>query len=120
MVAEFDSPRSGDFAIVPCNTCDRGSRGAHGHPGVVQSRATLLLSGRGARRSPLSADEEAALRVQHVDIAPTVAKALGVDTYFADTGQRYSSGRTVRRSTACWSPSSIHSLSWSTVSGPRT
>jgi len=87
IVAEFDSTRAGDFAIVPCNTCDRGGRGAHGHPGVVQSRSTLLLSGRGARRSPLSAAEEAALEIQHVDIAPTVGKALGVNSYFADTGQ---------------------------------
>jgi predicted AlkP superfamily pyrophosphatase or phosphodiesterase len=87
IVAEFDSPRTGDFVIMPDNTADVGGPGAHGHAGVTQSRSTLLISGRGARRSPLSSAEEAALRIQHPDIAPTVASALGINAYFEDTGQ---------------------------------
>ncbi|HEY7875680.1 MAG TPA: hypothetical protein VIG64_11230, partial [Actinomycetota bacterium] len=71
--------------IVPANTADRGGPGAHGHLGLPQSRTTLLLSGRGARRSPLSRKTEARLRIKNVDIAPTVARALGVNPYSADT-----------------------------------
>jgi predicted AlkP superfamily pyrophosphatase or phosphodiesterase len=85
IVAEFDSGRSGDFVIVPLNTADRGGPGAHGHLGVSQSRTTLLVAGRAARRSPLSAGAEKKLDTKNVDIAPTVAKALGVNRYFADT-----------------------------------
>ena len=88
VVSEFDSSRAGDFIVMPNHLADKGgSKGAHGHLGQVQSRATFLIAGRGARRSPLSTDEEAGLGVQHVDIAPTVAKALGVNPYFEDTGQ---------------------------------
>lgn len=88
VVAEFDSPRAGDFIVMPNHLADKGSqKGAHGHLGVTQSRSTLLISGRGARRSPLPPEAEAALGIQHVDIAPTVASALGVDPYFEDTGE---------------------------------
>lgn len=86
IVAELDGPRSGDFMIVPLNTADRGGKGAHGHLGLPQSRATLIMSGRGARRSPLSARGERKLRIKHPDIAPTVAKALRVNPYAEDTG----------------------------------
>ena len=85
IVAELDEPRSGDFMIVPLNTADRGGPGAHGHLGVSQSRTTLVVAGRGARRSPLPARVEKRLEVKNVDVAPTVAKALGVNRYFADT-----------------------------------
>lgn len=85
IVAEFDSPRTGDFAIVPVNTADRGGKGAHGNLSVVQSRSTLLVAGRGSRRSPLSRREEKALHIKHVDIAPTVASVLGVGSYYDDT-----------------------------------
>jgi hypothetical protein len=80
IVAEFDHPRTGDFIVMPNHLADKGSqKGAHGHLGQVQSRSTLLVSGRGARRSPLSPQAEAAMEIQHVDIAPTVAHALGVE-----------------------------------------
>ncbi|HYI43858.1 MAG TPA: alkaline phosphatase family protein, partial [Actinomycetota bacterium] len=85
IVAELDGPRAGDFIIVPRNTSDRGSKGAHGHLGLAQSRSTFLIAGRGARRSPLSAKAEARLSIKHPDIAPTVASALGINPYFADT-----------------------------------
>lgn len=85
IVAELDAPRAGDFAIVPKNTADRGSPGAHGHPGLAQSRTTMILAGRGARRTPLGTEQEKKLRFRHPDIAPTVAKALGVRPYFVDT-----------------------------------
>ena len=87
IVAQLDAPRAGDFAIVPKNTADRGSLGAHGHPGLPQSRTTMIVAGRGARRSPMSAKEEKRLKLKHPDVAPTVAKALGVDPYFVDTEQ---------------------------------
>lgn len=84
IAAEFDSPRAGDFFVMPNHLADTGGKGAHGHLGQTQSRSTFLISGRGARRSPLSPESEAALGVQHVDIAPTVAKALGVNPYSVD------------------------------------
>jgi predicted AlkP superfamily pyrophosphatase or phosphodiesterase len=85
VVAEFDSPRAGDFIVMPNHLADKGGqKGAHGHLGVTQSRSTLLVSGRGARKSPLPAGQEAALGIQHVDIAPTVAEALGVNPYSID------------------------------------
>ena len=87
IVGELDGPRTGDFAIVPKNTADRGSPGAHGHPGLPQSRTTMIIAGRGARRSPLTAKQERRLKFKHPDIAPTVAKALGVRPYFVDTEQ---------------------------------
>lgn len=87
IVAELDGPRTGDFAIVPLNTADRGGPGAHGHPGVPQSRATFIVAGRGARRSPMSAREEKSMFMKHPDIAPTVASALGVNPYYVDTKQ---------------------------------
>lgn len=85
IVAELDSPRSGDFAIVPRNTADRGGPGAHGHPGLPQSRTTMIVAGRGARRTPLSAKQEKKLKMRHPDVAPTVAQAIGVRPYFVDT-----------------------------------
>jgi predicted AlkP superfamily pyrophosphatase or phosphodiesterase len=85
IVAELDGPRAGDFVVVPLNTADRGGPGAHGHPGLPQSRTTMIVAGRGARRSPLSAKEEKGLRLRHTDVAPTVAHALGVRPYFVDT-----------------------------------
>ena len=87
IVAELDGPRTGDFAIVPLNTADRGGPGAHGHPGLPQSRTTMIVAGRGARRSPMTAEQERRMRFKHPDIAPTVASALGVRPYFADTDQ---------------------------------
>lgn len=87
IVAQLDGPRTGDFAIVPLNTADRGGPGAHGHPGLPQSRTTMIVAGRGARRSPMSLRQEKRLRFRHPDIAPTVAHALGVKPYFADTGE---------------------------------
>ncbi len=85
IAAEFDSPRAGDFAIVPVNTADRGGPGAHGHLGLPQSRTTLLLAGRGVRRTPLSRKKESKLQIKNVDVAPTVASALGINPYFVDT-----------------------------------
>lgn len=99
IVAEFDEPRSGDFVIVPLNTADRGGPGAHGHLGVSQSRTTLLVAGRGARRSPLPARLEKKLKVKNVDVAPTVAKALGVNRYYADTKEfaRWLNGKKTKK-----------------------
>ena len=87
IVAEFDAPRAGDFVIVQRNTSDAGNKGGHAHLDLAQSRSTFLIAGRGARRSPMSAKQERKLKLKHPDIAPTVAEALGVHPYFADSGE---------------------------------
>ena len=87
IVAEFDAPRAGDFVIVQKNTSDAGNKGGHAHLDLAQSRSTFLIAGRGARRSPMSAKQERKLKLKHPDIAPTVAEALGIHPYFADTDE---------------------------------
>ncbi len=87
IAAEFDGDRAGDFVILQRNNSDSGNKGGHAHLGVSQSRSTFLIAGRGARRSPLSAKAERRLRMKHPDIAPTVARALGVNPYFQDTNE---------------------------------
>ena len=88
VVAELDSPRAGDFIVMPHHLADKGDqKGAHGHLGQVQTRSTFLIAGRGARTAPIDPGDELDLGVQHVDVAPTVAEALGVNPYFEDTGE---------------------------------
>lgn len=77
--AALDDADSPDLVLHPTPAGDEGEvRGGHGALGVTQSRATLLVSGRGARRRPLDAATERALGARHVDVAPTVARVLGV------------------------------------------
>lgn len=76
--AAFDSPRSPDLIVLQTNGGPDSPFGGHGHLSVIQSRSTLLVSGRGARRSPMDPDAEAALGIQHVDISATIAKAIGI------------------------------------------
>jgi hypothetical protein len=77
--AEMDDADSADLMVVPTPSGDEGDvRGGHGSPDITQSRATLMVSGRGARRAPLDPLLEQALEIKHVDIAPTVASVLGV------------------------------------------
>ena len=81
IAAVFDDSDAPDLLFVPTPSGDLAAtppRGGHGSLDVTQSRATLLVSGRGARRAPLAAADEAALAIRHVDIAPTVAKVLGI------------------------------------------
>lgn len=79
LAAELDDADSADIIVNPTPSGDEGDvRGGHGALDVTQSRSTLLVSGRGARRTALSPDDERALEIKHVDIAPTVAKVLGV------------------------------------------
>ncbi len=91
----FDDPKAGDVVVVPRNDGPDTPAGGHGHLGVVQSRTTLLISGRGARRTPLSPEEERALEAKAVDVAPTVAAAIGVRPFWVDTGEL---GRTLNGS----------------------
>ncbi|MEO6028754.1 MAG: alkaline phosphatase family protein, partial [Candidatus Binatia bacterium] len=79
LAAELDDADSADVIVNPVPSGDEGDvRGGHGALDITQSRATLLVSGRGARRTALPPDNERAMEIKHVDIAPTVAKVLGV------------------------------------------
>lgn len=79
LAAELDDSDSADIIVDPTPSGDEGNvRGGHGALDVTQSRATLLVSGRGARRTALDPNVERAMAIKHVDIAPTVAKVLGV------------------------------------------
>jgi phosphonoacetate hydrolase len=74
----FTDPRSPDVAIVHAAGHwfpeEGGHRGEHGSLDVIQSRAPLLLSGRGVRRRGL-VDDHARL----VDVMPTLAWVAGVE-----------------------------------------
>jgi predicted AlkP superfamily pyrophosphatase or phosphodiesterase len=78
LAAELDDADAPDIVVSPVPSGDPGVRGGHGALDVTQSRATLVVSGRGARRTPLDPAAERALAIKHVDVAPTVAKVLGV------------------------------------------
>jgi phosphonoacetate hydrolase len=70
----FDSPNAPDIAVNP--KCWQFARqpGQHGSADVVQSRAPLVFSGPGVKNG---GDRTDALCAQ-VDIAPTIAKLLGM------------------------------------------
>jgi predicted AlkP superfamily pyrophosphatase or phosphodiesterase len=79
LAAELDDSDSPDIIVNPTPAGDEGDvRGGHGSLDVTQSRATLLVSGRGARRKPLDPMDELGMATRHVDVAPTVARVLGV------------------------------------------
>ena len=70
----FDSPNAPDLAVnAKCFTFGKHA-GEHGTLDVVQSRATLTFSGPGVR----SGVSNAAAR--HIDIAPTIARLMGMPT----------------------------------------
>jgi len=74
----FTDPRSPDVAIVHAAghwfPDEGGHRGEHGSLDVIQSRAPLLLSGRGVRERGLVAGH-----ARLVDVMPTLAWAAGVE-----------------------------------------
>ena len=92
----FDDPRTGDLMILPASWAT-GGFSTHGNLGSLQSRAPLMMAGPGLRSADdvdddvptgYSIDEvgdgegEALFvddAVRHVDVAPTIAAALGVD-----------------------------------------
>jgi predicted AlkP superfamily pyrophosphatase or phosphodiesterase len=78
LTAALDDADSGDIMITPRPAGETSVPGNHGALDITQSRATLIVSGRGARRTPLDPAEERTLAIKHVDIAPTVARILGV------------------------------------------
>ena len=78
----FDDSDAPDLYYVPTPS-GASPRGTHGALSVTQSRTTLLVSGRGARRTPLDPAEEAAAEIHNVDVAPTVAKVLGIPEHTA-------------------------------------
>ncbi|MFY9587517.1 MAG: alkaline phosphatase family protein, partial [Actinomycetota bacterium] len=73
----FDDPRAPDLAVVhtPAHNWEErgGHRGEHGSLDLVQSRAPLILAGKGVRRAGRI---EAHARM--VDIAPTLGALAGV------------------------------------------
>ncbi len=88
----FDDPRAGDFVLMEASYV--GNRGSHGHLSALQSRSALIVSGAGVVYD--AAGEGWATRcvgdctdattpylvrdapARIVDVAPTIAKALGV------------------------------------------
>ena len=87
----FDDPRTGDLMIIPASW-STGGFGTHGNLGALQSRSPLVIFGPGVRNADENdgvgyvaemGDGEQTLlfedAVRQVDIAPTVAAALGVE-----------------------------------------
>lgn len=81
--ALFDSPKAPDLVVLQPPGGPDGPKGGHGHLSLLQSRATLLTAGRGARRAPLGEDDELNLRIKNTDVAPTIARALGLAPFGA-------------------------------------
>lgn len=85
IAAMFDGEHTGDLVVefTPWGWYPLGDHdgvdtpGAHGPLGVVPSRAPLILAGKGARRKQVIAGW-----ARSVDIAPTVAKAMGIAPTF--------------------------------------
>ncbi|MBI4616969.1 MAG: alkaline phosphatase family protein [Planctomycetes bacterium] len=79
IAAAFDHPGAGDLLLVhtPAGT-DPREIGNHGNLDVTQSRSPLVLSGAGVRPADGTATGTYTTLAKLVDIAPTVAKALGV------------------------------------------
>ncbi len=89
----FDDPRAGDLIVIPASW-STGGFGTHGQLGSLQSRTPLAVAGPGIRGADDAAQTEYAdveslsgggetllidAAVRQVDIAPTVAAALGVE-----------------------------------------
>lgn len=69
----FDAEHAPD-GVIGLYSWARGGGGTHGGLGLLQSRASLIVAGKGARRG------QTAATAQLVDIAPTVLAALGAPT----------------------------------------
>jgi predicted AlkP superfamily pyrophosphatase or phosphodiesterase len=92
LTSAFDDPRAGDVMILPASWAT-GGFGNHGHMNNVQSRSPLMIAGPGIRSHTGGADASTSVAtmrdgrsalmvddaVRAVDIAPTIAAALGVD-----------------------------------------
>lgn len=89
----FDDPRAGDLMVLPASWAT-GGFSTHGNLGALQSRAPMLIAGPGVKNADSEVEGEAFHvdelgdgnetlfvedAVRQVDIAPTVAAALGVD-----------------------------------------
>jgi hypothetical protein len=76
----FDDPRAPDLAVLhtPAHNWEErgGHRGEHGSLDVVQSRAPLILAGRGVRRLG-----RRPAHARMVDVAPTLAALLDVEPF---------------------------------------
>ena len=68
----FDSPRAPDLIVSPKAYACGIQPGQHGALDVVQCRAPLVFSGPGVRRGLIK------LGARHVDVAPTIARLMGM------------------------------------------
>ncbi|MCH7699643.1 MAG: alkaline phosphatase family protein [Chloroflexi bacterium] len=88
----FDSPNAPDLVVNPKSYAFGRKPGQHGSIDIVQSRAPLIVAGPGIRSGVI---DDAA---RHVDIAPTIAHAMGfpkIDGH--DSTGRPASGLYLRR-----------------------
>lgn len=67
----FDSPRAPDIMVSPKAYTYGIQPGQHGALDIIQSRAPLIFSGPGVKRGPHR------IAARHVDIAPSIAHAMG-------------------------------------------
>jgi len=76
----FDDPRAPDLAVIhtPAHNWEEkgGHRGEHGSLDLVQSRAPLIVAGKGIKK--LGRIDEAA---RMINVAPTLAKLAGVEPF---------------------------------------
>ncbi len=79
----FDSPRGPDLVVSPKAYAYGIQPGQHGALDVVQSRAPLIFSGPGVRPG------RHAVAARHVDIAPTLAHAMGFPAGASERGPIY-------------------------------
>ena len=68
----FDSPNAPDLIVNPKSYCYGRQPGQHGALDVIQSRSPLVFSGPGVKRG-----EYIEVASRQIDIAPTIAKAMG-------------------------------------------
>lgn len=93
IAAYFAEPRAGDLAIIEVGYVGGGG-GSHGHLGAIQSRAPFIIAGPGIRTASREPNDDNVVELpgvgdglfhdgvaRGVDIAPTLAAALGIDKH---------------------------------------
>jgi hypothetical protein len=97
----FADPRAGDLAIIEVSYAS-GGWSSHGHLGAIQSRSPLLIAGAGVRSAATEAGDDMVVELpgggqglfhqgaaRGVDIAPTLAAALGVTPHALGVREGY-------------------------------
>jgi phosphonoacetate hydrolase len=83
----FDSPRAPDIMVSPKAYTYGIQPGQHGALDVVQSRAPLIFSGPGVKRG------RHRIAARHVDIAPSIAHAMGFPKLAGESYLKRQDGR---------------------------